>query len=113
MDICIIIFLRTGKYLKDGLIEMSKIQPCLDDVQGIGLMIGAEIISDKNSQTPASNDILETILDEMLKQNILIGRGGLYYNRVRFQPPLSFTIKEADRVLCAFEKTMNIIKRKI
>jgi len=104
---------KTGKYLKDGLIEMSKTQPCLDDVQGRGLMIGAEIVSDKNSRTPASNDILETILDEMLKQNILIGRGGLYYNRVRFQPPLSFTIKEADRVLCAFEKTMNIIKRKI
>jgi len=104
---------KVGKYLKDGLIEMSKTHPYLDDVQGLGLMIGAEIVSDKNNRTPASNEILETILNEMLKQNILIGRGGFYYNRIRFQPPLSFTIKEADRVLCAFGKALSIAEKNI
>ena len=100
-----------GKYLKDRLIEMSKTHPFLDDVQGIGLMIGAEVVTDKNRRTPAPNDVLVTILDEALKEHVLIGRGGLYYNRIRFQPPLTFTQGEADTALAAFDKALSIAEK--
>lgn len=99
-----------GKYMIDELREMSRHHPCLDDVQGMGLMIGAEIVSDKDSRTPGSNEMLETIMNEALKKHVLIGRGGLYYNRIRFQPALTFTKKQADMVLEAFDKALSVVE---
>ena len=100
-----------GKYMMDELREMSRHHPCLDDVQGMGLMIGAEIVTDKDSRTPGSNEMLETIMNEALKEHVLIGRGGLYYNRIRFQPALTFTKKQADMVLGAFDKALSVIEK--
>jgi 4-aminobutyrate aminotransferase-like enzyme len=100
-----------GSFFKRALLEMSKHHPFLDDVEGKGLLIGAEITLDKTRRTPAGNDILTRILDEALKEKVLIGRGGLYYNRIRFQPPLCFTRKEAERTLEAFEKALSIAEK--
>lgn len=101
-----------GNYLKDNLIEMTKTHPFLDDVQGIGLMIGAEVVTDKNSRTPASNAVMETILNEALKEHVIIGRGGLYYNRIRFQPPLTFSKEDVDTTLVAFDKALSVAEKK-
>jgi 4-aminobutyrate aminotransferase-like enzyme len=100
-----------GKYMMHELREMSRHHPCLDDVQGMGLMIGAEIVSDKDRRTPGSNEMLETIMNEALKEHVLIGRGGLYYNRIRFQPALTFTKKQADMVLAAFDKALSVVEK--
>jgi 4-aminobutyrate aminotransferase/4-aminobutyrate aminotransferase/(S)-3-amino-2-methylpropionate transaminase len=102
-----------GQYLKDGLNELSKNHPCLDDVQGLGLMIGAEIVTDKASRTPAPDEALVTIMDEALKAKVLIGRGGLYYNRIRFQPPLCIKKEQADSVLEAFEGALSVTEKTI
>ncbi|MEI6308275.1 MAG: aspartate aminotransferase family protein [bacterium] len=99
---------QVGEFLKAGLVELSKHHPFLDDVEGKGLFIGAEITTDKEKKTPASNMVMTRILDEALKEKMLIGRGGLYYNRIRFQPPLCFTRKEAERTLEVFEKALAI-----
>ena len=100
-----------GKYMKDELVEMSGRHPCLDDVQGAGLMIGAEIVTDKAARLPGPNEMLETIMDEALKEHVLIGRGGFFYSRIRFQPPLSFTRKQAGQVLEVFEKALSIAEK--
>jgi 4-aminobutyrate aminotransferase-like enzyme len=102
---------EVGKFMLEELREMSRRHPCLDDVQGMGLMIGAEIVSDKARRIPGSNEMLVTIMDEVLKENVLIGRGGLFYNRVRFQPALSFTKKQAAVVLEAFEKALSVVEK--
>ncbi len=102
---------EVGKYMMEELKEMSRSHPCLDDVQGMGLMIGAEIVSDKDRRIPGSNEMLETIMDEALKEHVLIGRGGLYYNRIRFQPALTFTKKQAGVVLEVFDKALSVVEK--
>lgn len=102
---------EVGKYMMEELKEMSRRHPCLDDVQGMGLMIGAEIVSDKDRRIPGSNEMLETIMDEALKEHVLIGRGGLYYNRIRFQPALTFTKKQAGVVLEVFDKALSVVEK--
>jgi 4-aminobutyrate aminotransferase-like enzyme len=104
---------EVGAYLKDGLSELSRTHPCFDDVQGLGLMIGGEVVTDKASRTPAPHEMLVTLMDEALKENVLIGRGGLYYNRVRFQPPLCMTRQEADKALAAFETALTVAEKSI
>ena len=69
-------------------------------------------MSDKKTRTPAGNEVLTTILDEALKQNVLIGRGGFYYNRIRFQPALCLSREQAGRVLEVFEKALTAAEKK-
>jgi 4-aminobutyrate aminotransferase-like enzyme len=52
-------------------------------------------------------------MDEALKEKVLIGRGGFYYNRVRFQPPLCMTKQQADKALAAFEKALTVAEKSI
>jgi len=101
-----------GDYLKRALVELSRRHPCLDDVQGMGLMIGAEIVADKKTRAPAEGAVVQTILDEALKRHVLIGRGGFAYNRVRFQPPLTLTREQADQVLAAFDAALTVGEKK-
>ena len=100
-----------GDHLKKSLVELSRRHPCLDDVQGMGLMIGAEIVADKKTRAPAAGAVLATILDEALKRHVLIGRGGFTYNRIRFQPPLSLTREQADRVVAVFDAALTIAEK--
>jgi 4-aminobutyrate aminotransferase-like enzyme len=102
---------EVGKFMKSELMEMCKSHPCLDDIQGAGLMIGAEIVADKNKRLPGTNEMLEAILNEALSQKVLIGRGGFYYNRIRFQPPLTFTRAQAEQVLAAFDRALSLAEK--
>jgi 4-aminobutyrate aminotransferase-like enzyme len=103
---------EVGRFMKDGLSRLSDEHPILDDVQGEGLMIGAEVVSDKKTRAPAGNEVLTTILDEALKENVLIGRGGFSYNRIRFQPPLCISREQAGRVLEVFDRALAAAEKK-
>jgi len=103
---------EVGAYLKEELLKLSQNHHLLDDVQGQGLMIGAEIVSDKKTRAPAGDAVLNTILEEALKQNVLIGRGGFYYNRIRFQPALCLSREQAGKVLQAFDRALAAAEKK-
>jgi 4-aminobutyrate aminotransferase-like enzyme len=103
---------EVGRFMKEQLIGLSAKHPFLDDVQGEGLMIGAEIVSDKRTRAPAGDGVLSTILAEALRENVLIGRGGFYYNRIRFQPPLCLTREQAGRVIEVFDRALAVAERK-
>jgi 4-aminobutyrate aminotransferase-like enzyme len=85
--------------------------PFLDCVDGKGLMIGGEIVKSKTTREPAGDEMLDGILRGMLKRGVIIGRGGLFYNRIRFQPPLCITEKEVDRAMEALDSTLTEVER--
>lgn len=67
--------------------------PLIGDVRGKGLMIGLELIKDKD-KTPAVNEAKE-IRRICREAGVLVGVGGFYGNVVRLQPPLVMTEDEA------------------
>jgi 4-aminobutyrate aminotransferase-like enzyme len=75
-------------------------------------MIGVEVVSDKAKRTPAKDEALVTIMNEAASRGVLVGRGGLFYNRIRFQPPLVITEEQADKALDVFEQAVKIAERK-
>jgi len=99
---------RVGDYMIKRLKEIERESKIVDAVEGMGLMIGMEIVIAKEKRTPATNDTLNRIMNEMAADGVLVGRGGLYYNRIRMEPPLCITKEEADRVLNVFE---GVVKR--
>ncbi len=75
----------------------------IGEVRGKGLMIGVELVKDKKTKKPASEEVSE-IAKHMMKKGILVGTGGVHGNVFRIQPPLCITPEQATTVLNAFEE---------
>ena len=103
---------KVGAYMLKRLQEMQMGHKMLDDVQGRGLMIGAEIVADKNSRKPASDEVLNKIQAACTERRVLIGRGGLYYNRIRLQPPLCITMEQAERAMDVLNEVLTMVEEK-
>ena len=73
------------------LMEKSSI---LGDARGQGLMIGAEIVSDKKTKEPSADLAIE-IMEKLKDRWMLVGRGGAYGNVLRLQPPLCMSMDDA------------------
>lgn len=88
---------KQGAYLKEKLIALQKEYECIGDVRGRGLLLGVEIISDREKKTPApelGHQISERCLELGLSMNISRspGMGGVF----RIAPPLTVTKEELD-----------------
>ncbi len=102
---------NVGAYALKRMKQLEERHPSLDCVDGKGLMIGAEVVMSKNTREPAGDAILDSILRGMLNRGVVIGRGGLFYNRIRFQPPLCITPSEVDVAMDALDATMHDVER--
>jgi alanine-glyoxylate transaminase/(R)-3-amino-2-methylpropionate-pyruvate transaminase len=69
-----------GTYLLKKLARLRDQFECIGDVRGKGLMIGIEMVADKETRTPLPNNQFVDIWDDCKNMGVLIGRGGLYKN---------------------------------
>ncbi|MBT9385797.1 aminotransferase class III-fold pyridoxal phosphate-dependent enzyme [Pseudooceanicola sp. CBS1P-1] len=86
-----------GARLRDGLLALQQKHDCIGDVRGRGLMVGLEVVTDRQSKAPAhdlSARITEEALARGLSMNIvkLPAMGGVF----RIAPPLIITDAEID-----------------
>lgn len=99
-----------GDELMNSLIEFKEKYSLVGDVRGMGLMIGIELIKDKN-KTPASEEAKQ-IRKLCREAGVLIGLGGVFGNVLRLQPPLILTAEESQRVLDVLEKSIVTLQAK-
>ncbi|MTI29634.1 aspartate aminotransferase family protein [Xanthovirga aplysinae] len=88
---------KQGNYLKKQLLELQNKYECIGDIRGKGLLLGVEIVKDRESREPnidLGHRISETCLKLGLSMNIvrIKGMGGVF----RIAPPLTITKKEID-----------------
>lgn len=86
-----------GAYLKDQLLELQKKHECIGDVRGRGLLLGMEIVADRESKAPdpeLGHRISDRCLELGLSMNIVRvkGFGGVF----RIAPPLTVSREEID-----------------
>uniref|UniRef100_A0A1D1Z7R4 alanine--glyoxylate transaminase n=1 Tax=Anthurium amnicola TaxID=1678845 RepID=A0A1D1Z7R4_9ARAE len=84
-----------GSYLKKRLRSLQEKHDIIGDVRGRGLMLGVELVTDRESKTPAKAEILH-VMNTMKEIGVLVGKGGFYGNVFRITPPLCFTKEDAD-----------------
>jgi 4-aminobutyrate aminotransferase-like enzyme len=80
--------------------------PSLGDVRGVGLFIGAEMITDPASRTPdaaRAADIAERLKDK----GFLTAAAGAFNNSVKVRPPLVYGQDDAAAFLAAFDAAMD------
>jgi len=89
---------RMGKIMVERLLEMQKKHKIIGDVRGRGLMIGVELVKDKQSKQPAAEQA-EKVAAAIQDDGVLIGTGGVLKNVLRMQPPLCISEEQTARVL--------------
>lgn len=97
---------EVGGYLKDALVELGEKYPVIGDVRGMGLMLACEFVKEGKEPDPA---IVVQLFEEMKKEGVLIGKGGLYGNVIRISPPLNISKTEVDDFLKAMNNSLGRI----
>ncbi|CAN1277095.1 Alanine--glyoxylate aminotransferase 2 homolog 3, mitochondrial [Linum perenne] len=95
-----------GGYMKDRLTALKDKYEVIGDVRGRGLMLGVELVTDREMKTPANAETLH-ILNQMKEMGVLIGKGGFYGNVFRILPPLCFTKADADYLVDVMDYAMS------
>jgi len=93
---------RVGKYMVRRLSEMSREHPLIGDVRGKGLLIAAELVKERETQSPAHDEAQE-IVEEAYRKGLIIIASGRSGNILKFSPPLILTEEQARSALDTIE----------
>jgi len=97
--------LKLGARIKQGLEKLKAKYPLIGDVRGRGLMIGIELVKDRKTKEPARAEC--AALHEATRQlGLLVGKGGLWGQTIRFAPPMCITRADADFVVDVFNAAL-------
>ncbi|MHA2155802.1 MAG: aspartate aminotransferase family protein [Candidatus Hodarchaeales archaeon] len=85
-----------GQYMLQCLKKIEKSSAIIGEVRGKGLMIGLEIVTDKETNNP-SEELAKLIRLETFNRGVILELGGHYNNVLRILPPLIITKDLVDK----------------
>jgi alanine-glyoxylate transaminase / (R)-3-amino-2-methylpropionate-pyruvate transaminase len=90
--------LELGGVLQNGLRGRMSRHALIGDVRGLGLMLGVELVKDRETKEPAKEEC-KRVMERAKELGLLVGRGGYYGNVIRIKPPLCLTRADVEFVL--------------
>jgi 4-aminobutyrate aminotransferase len=94
---------KMGEYFVARLNELRKKYSFINEVRGLGLMIGMEV-SDPSGAP--DGQFIERLVDECFKRKLLLLDCGIKNHIIRFIPPLNVTKSEIDKALAIIEEAL-------
>ncbi|MGB5933088.1 MAG: acetyl ornithine aminotransferase family protein [Anaerolineae bacterium] len=94
---------KMGQYMLDRARAMEAEHPTIGDVRGKGLLIGIELVEDKESKEPA-RALRDDLSQRAFKKGLLILGCGA--STIRFMPALTIDGQTADEGLAIFEEAL-------
>ncbi|MBC8258376.1 MAG: aminotransferase class III-fold pyridoxal phosphate-dependent enzyme [SAR324 cluster bacterium] len=95
---------KMERYIKAGLNEFAD-HPFVGEIRGKGLLIGIELVSDKETKAPLEMARSNAIVQSCMKQGVLVMRNGYTVpgldNVLIMAPPLILQESEADMIIDA------------
>ena len=92
-----------GAHLLEGLRALQDKHAIIGDVRGKGLMIGIELVRDRQTKARAVEE-RNALVQAMFRRGVLVLGAGR--NALRLAPPLVLTIAQADAVLRVFDESL-------
>lgn len=91
---------KMGTYLKEGLLDALRDHPLVGDIRGKGLLVGVELVKDRESKAPLNVEYLNQVISGCKQKGIIIGKNGAtvagYNNVLSMAPPLTIKKGEVD-----------------
>ncbi len=101
---------RIGDYIVKRFRELQNELEIIGDVRGKGLMIGVELVRNRDTREPACKE-LAGILSEAFKRGVLVIGAGL--STLRIAPPLTITRELVDKGLDVIEDVLRKYNREL
>jgi 4-aminobutyrate aminotransferase len=95
---------QVGDYFMGRLRELQQDYACIGDVRGKGLMIGAELISDRSSRQPAAA-LCQRVLTRAYHNGLILLSCGV--STLRFIPPLMVSRAQVDEALRLLRRALD------
>ncbi len=84
-----------GGYVKQKLLELQDKHTLIGEVRGLGLMLGVELVKDRQTKEPATAETAD-VVEQAKDRGLLLGKGGLHGNVIRIKPPMCITKADGD-----------------
>ncbi|XP_064458065.1 ethanolamine-phosphate phospho-lyase-like isoform X2 [Ornithodoros turicata] len=101
---------EVGDYLINSLKELQSRHPLIGDVRGCGLFVGVELVLDRHTKEPATEEAQHLSL-KLKEQHVLLSTEGKYGNVLKFKPPMVFTKKNVDDVVAKLNVLLGNIEK--
>jgi len=104
---------KMGAYIKNRLMEMMEDHRLMGDVRGLGLMMGVEIVKDKETKKPGVEEAEEICAEAFQKGLYLVNMGSFGTRALRVAPPLIINREQADSSLEILESSISKVEDEI
>ncbi|PFK30362.1 4-aminobutyrate--2-oxoglutarate transaminase [Bacillus cereus] len=78
---------------------------CIGDVRGLGAMTAIELVKDRNTKEPATEEV-KAVMQETHNKGVITISAGIYGNVLRFLPPLVITDEQLEEGLAILESAI-------
>ena len=99
---------QVGTHLKNALLELQLKHPLIGEVRGLGLMLGVELVTDRQTKQPATAQAAK-ILELARERHLLLGKGGIHNNVLRIKPPLCITKDDANFLIAVLDECLTVL----
>jgi 4-aminobutyrate aminotransferase-like enzyme len=96
---------EVGAYLRAKLEEMKAKHSIIGEVRGMGLLVGVELVEDRETRAPAAAAV-NALMEASRENRLMIGKGGTYGNVIRISPPLNISKSDVDEFALRFEASL-------
>jgi len=100
--------LRVGGQTIAGLEELKSRHQIIGDVRGSGLFLGVELVRERTTLEPATEEANE-VVNRMRDERILLGTDGPYHNVLKIRPPMPFDEGNAERLLKTLDSILSAL----
>jgi len=100
--------LKLGAHILAGLEKLKSRHNIIGDVRGKGLMLGIELVKDRATKEPAKAECAQ-VVEASRDLGLLLGKGGLSGQTIRFAPPMCISQADADFLLDVLDSALATI----
>jgi 4-aminobutyrate aminotransferase len=97
---------KVGDHLRCKLAELSHRHRIIGDVRGLGMMIGVELVRDRETKERATNERDELVLAAFRRGLLILAAGS---NVIRLSPPLVLSREQADIAVAILDEALTDI----
>jgi 4-aminobutyrate aminotransferase-like enzyme len=97
--------LAVGNRLKAGLESLKQDHDTIGDVRGMGLFLGVELVTDRETQQPATA-LARHVIEDMKNRGILLSTDGPFENVLKIKPPMAFSQLNADLLVKTLDEVL-------